>query len=539
MTQPSAYEQYLLELINAERAKVGAQPLAIDGDLNEAAEGHSQWMLATDTFSHTGAGGSDAGDRMTDAGYVFSGSWSWGENIARASTRSPAGYQDEVLLLHTNLMNSSGHRANILNANYREVGLGLEIGDYAGSQNAMLTEDFARSGSALFLTGVAFDDTDGDLFYDVGEGLSGVTLTAVGGGQTYTTTTMTAGGYDLVLPSGTYTVTFSGAGIATTSRQVTIGSVNVKLDLVDPAMSGPIVGTSQGETLNGTAGDDDIRGLGGDDRLNGYAGNDLLNGGPGNDIIDGGAGADTAVYANNASLYRTLAFGSQIVVCSAAEGVDLLANVELVRFANLTMSSFESAYNYIASYADLMNAFGANGQAGLDHFRMYGYSEGRQVTFNGLEYIASYSDLMNAFGASDGTGAAHFIQYGRAEGRHISFNGLEYVASYGDLMNALGVSDDAGAAHFIQYGRFEGRQTTFDGLRYIASYGDLIDAFHLNEDAGTTHFIQYGRFEGRAVQFDPASYLANYADLQAAFGNNLEAATVHFIAYGYDEGRHW
>jgi len=33
MAQPSTYEQYLLELINAERAKVGAQPLAFDGDL--------------------------------------------------------------------------------------------------------------------------------------------------------------------------------------------------------------------------------------------------------------------------------------------------------------------------------------------------------------------------------------------------------------------------------------------------------------------------------------------------------------------------
>ena len=54
MSQPSAYEQLLLEFINAERAKVGAQPLAPDGDMNEAAELHSQWMIAADTFSHTG-----------------------------------------------------------------------------------------------------------------------------------------------------------------------------------------------------------------------------------------------------------------------------------------------------------------------------------------------------------------------------------------------------------------------------------------------------------------------------------------------------
>ena len=60
MAQPSAEEQYLLELINAERKKVGAQPLAFDSDLNEAAELHSEWMLAADTFSHTGSGGSSA-----------------------------------------------------------------------------------------------------------------------------------------------------------------------------------------------------------------------------------------------------------------------------------------------------------------------------------------------------------------------------------------------------------------------------------------------------------------------------------------------
>lgn len=82
MTQTNSYEQYMLELINAERAKVGAQPLAFDSDLNESAENHSAWMIATDTFSHRGAGGSDAGDPMEDAGYVFSGSWTWGENIA-------------------------------------------------------------------------------------------------------------------------------------------------------------------------------------------------------------------------------------------------------------------------------------------------------------------------------------------------------------------------------------------------------------------------------------------------------------------------
>lgn len=249
MPQHSANEQYLLELINAERAKTGAQPLAFDNDLSEAAEGHDKWMLATDTFSHTGSGGSSPTTRMTNAGYTLSGSWATGENIAWATTRAPTGYVDEVKLLHTNLMNSPGHRANILNSNFREVGLAFEVGDYKGRSSAFVTEDFAKSGTDLFLTGVAFDDKDGDRFYDPGEGLGTITVTARNSaGQTFKTTTSAAGGYDLALKPGTYNVTFSGANIATSTQTATIGTKNVKRDLIDPAMkSGTLAATASAE----------------------------------------------------------------------------------------------------------------------------------------------------------------------------------------------------------------------------------------------------------------------------------------------------
>lgn len=236
--QHSANEQYFLELINAERKKAGVQPLAFDYDLSEAAAKHTSWMLATDTFSHTGAGGSSPTQRIQAAGYSLNGSWATGENIAWATTRAPTGYADEVRLLHTNLMNSAGHRANILNGNFREVGLGFEVGDYRGRSGAFVTENFGKSGSDVFLTGVAFDDKDGDRFYDPGEQLSGINVTARSStGALFKTTTMTAGGYDLALKAGTYQITFSGAGIDPFSKTVTIGSKNVKLDLVDPAMS--------------------------------------------------------------------------------------------------------------------------------------------------------------------------------------------------------------------------------------------------------------------------------------------------------------
>jgi hypothetical protein len=53
--------------------------------------------------------------------------------------------------------------------------------------------------------------------------------------MTYSTTTADAGGYDLALPQGTYSVTFSGSGIAEDTHQITIEDANVKLDLADPA----------------------------------------------------------------------------------------------------------------------------------------------------------------------------------------------------------------------------------------------------------------------------------------------------------------
>src|SRR3954452_18435889 len=86
MAEPSALEQYWLELINSERTSRGEQPLAWNGALDQAAEDHSQWMIATDTFSHTGANGSDPTERMTAAGYALDGSWAAGENIAWATT---------------------------------------------------------------------------------------------------------------------------------------------------------------------------------------------------------------------------------------------------------------------------------------------------------------------------------------------------------------------------------------------------------------------------------------------------------------------
>lgn len=339
MSQATALEQYMLELVNRERAAVGAQPLAFNSAINTAADNHSLWMIATDTFSHSGDWGSTPQDRMKDAGYAFTGSWTWGENIAWASLRDPAGYRDEVDLLHKNLMNSAPHKENILKPTFREIGIGFQTGTYQSWDGAFVTQDFATSGSAVFLTGVAFDDKDGDRFYDPGEGLGSLSVRAVGSdGVAHTAATGVGGGYALALASGKYTVTFSGGGYAAKSATVTIDARNVKLDWIDPvagatAKSLTVSGTSGADVLVGGTVADTLRGYGGNDRIKGYAGADVLigdagadtiEGGAGRDRIQGGAGNDILIGGADADLYKFTGLWGADTIRGFEDGLDRL-----------------------------------------------------------------------------------------------------------------------------------------------------------------------------------------------------------------------
>jgi hypothetical protein len=151
MSKASDVERLMLDLINKARANVGVAPVQLALDLNESAENHSDWMLAADQFSHTGARGTSAGDRMVDAGFRFSGSWSWGENIAWQSERGSSGIADDVQNLFASLMNSPGHRANILSAQFDYVGIGVERGNFNGWDAVIVTQNFASTGAPVAL----------------------------------------------------------------------------------------------------------------------------------------------------------------------------------------------------------------------------------------------------------------------------------------------------------------------------------------------------------------------------------------------------
>ncbi|GAA3345680.1 hypothetical protein GCM10020358_53660 [Amorphoplanes nipponensis] len=110
----SKFEGEVTSLVNKERAKAGCAALKTDARLARAARAHSQNMATGNFFSHTDPQGRSSAQRVLDAGYNWQRT---GENIA-AGQRTPA----EVM---TAWMNSSGHRANILNCAFKDLGVGV------------------------------------------------------------------------------------------------------------------------------------------------------------------------------------------------------------------------------------------------------------------------------------------------------------------------------------------------------------------------------------------------------------------------------
>ena len=120
-------EFYMLTLINKERQGQGLDPLTMNSSLSSAARLHSQDMINRNFFNHVNPDGLTPGDRARNAGYNFI---ALAENICGNSSIDAG---------HSSLMGSSSHRVNILNPNYKEVGIGIVDG---GPYGKMITQLF-------------------------------------------------------------------------------------------------------------------------------------------------------------------------------------------------------------------------------------------------------------------------------------------------------------------------------------------------------------------------------------------------------------
>ncbi|EDX84219.1 SCP-like extracellular protein, putative [Synechococcus sp. PCC 7335] len=235
--QNSAFEQEVLELTNNFRQQNGLKPLVLDQNLEKAADSHTQAMANDDFFSHTGKDGSKPWDRAKKAGYE---SGFVGENIA-------AGYGTPKAVVD-GWIDSPGHRANMLDSDYNEIGLGhyfLENDTGSVNYNNYWTQLFGK----------------GDVTGSVAKSPPKSSPKPPS--------------------SPTPEPTFN-------SRSVIKGSAGSD-KLIGDANNQILTGKRGNDILDGRAGNDKLRGGGGNDKLFGGEGNDMLLGGGGRDLLQGAA----------------------------------------------------------------------------------------------------------------------------------------------------------------------------------------------------------------------------------------------------------
>ncbi len=292
---PSGEQQYMLELINRARADGGAeatrlglsglqegpptvagepwtiensvQPLSWNPLLAEAAQTQAENLNAADQFflgisPHT-FGGKTPDERIADTGYdaatyngptTASGFYPGQENVAEEVSQGLGGYTGDTLTAailgaHNNLFTDlntpgRGHRETIMLGFFRDVGIGVSVGkDNAanpGQPNGaydslyIVQEAGTQVGQSPLITGVVYNDANGNNFYDAGEGIGGVRVDVPGSG--YYALTTSSGGYTVpVLGNGSYNVTFSGPVMTYTQTVTVFNLENAKVDYVSAA----------------------------------------------------------------------------------------------------------------------------------------------------------------------------------------------------------------------------------------------------------------------------------------------------------------
>jgi len=243
--QNSAFEQEVLKLTNEFRKKNNLKALVLDNNLGKAARDYSKTMATGDFFAHTGKDGSRPWDRAEKAGYETR---FVGENIA-AGYRTPKAVVDGWI-------KSPGHRANMLNSQYNEIGLG-----YHFLQNDTGSVNYSSYWTQLF-----------------GKG----TIT---GSNPKPTPTPQPTPKPKPTPTGN-------------NRQVIKGTARADR-LIGSARNQKIIGKSGNDFINGKGGSDFLIGNKGRDTLLGGAGNDRLYGGHDSDRLSGGDGNDQLMGTSN------------------------------------------------------------------------------------------------------------------------------------------------------------------------------------------------------------------------------------------------
>ena len=243
-----------LNLMKSEFNAIAASPpLAPNLLLTQSARNHSQWMLAHALQEHDenpGVAGGDFFERIQATGYAYSqvaeNIFAYVETVAHAHASFEVDWGWDA----GGMQAGRGHRVNLHNQNYREIGVGFVHGVNGVVGPALVTHELGLlPSSPVFATGVAYYDLNGNNFYEEGEGLPSLTVT--GSNSAYHCYTAEGGGWALPLPrsAGSQTINWQCSELNVTSNITVAASLaNVKVDLklayVGPQFTGGSQATS-------------------------------------------------------------------------------------------------------------------------------------------------------------------------------------------------------------------------------------------------------------------------------------------------------
>ncbi len=217
--------------VNNGHIELNAQPLSFNEDLLLAAQLHTQDMFNNQFQGHVSSSnppapfqpGDTLGERLDAVGYdgaVGENVFSFAESVAHGHAGFDVDWGNTTIPSHSaynpafagqGMQNPAGHRLSIHNGDFKEAGIGVINGINGSVGPQLVTQDLGDPGAVSFITGVVFDDLNGNNFYDVGEGSSGVRIDV--DGSAFYAISSTSGAYSIpVTADGAYDVLFSGGG---------------------------------------------------------------------------------------------------------------------------------------------------------------------------------------------------------------------------------------------------------------------------------------------------------------------------------------
>lgn len=227
-------------------------PVAWSEQLSESATTHTQLMISNDMQSHNLPGEPSLGDRIKATGYDFRRA---SENIyafAENHLHGHAGFIVDWGEGPGGIQSPAGHRDNYMDP--QVVDLGVDVQEESNPITSvgpiLVTQHFGspKVSQNPHILGVVWSDTNRNSVYDPGEGIGGVNVRISGPSGTFETTAMSAGGYQVRVPSGVYEVTAFGGSLANplVFPSVTVTTQNRKVDFeTNTAQRAPMANSDQ------------------------------------------------------------------------------------------------------------------------------------------------------------------------------------------------------------------------------------------------------------------------------------------------------